>query len=166
MTEKLIILRRTPTEIKVFGGDVYVDIDGKNIGILGEEDIFIELQSGNHTLKMYKSHNMGTFIGIAKVEINMKDGSPLFARYAAPYLVNQSGTIIITDYESETQLSKAAMDKNNQIERDFEKEEAIKRKRVEESQRNGGAFLLWVIIIPIVTLLIWYIIWSIEISSL
>ena len=31
---KLVFLRRTEKEIQVFGGDVYIDVDGKNVGIL------------------------------------------------------------------------------------------------------------------------------------
>ena len=31
---KLVFLQRTPKEIEIFGGDVYFDIDGKNVGKL------------------------------------------------------------------------------------------------------------------------------------
>ena len=51
------VLRRTQSEIDIFGGDVYVDIDGKNVGIVGKEDLQIQLSPGPHTIKMYKSHS-------------------------------------------------------------------------------------------------------------
>lgn len=38
MGEKLVFLRRTQKEIEVFGGDVYIAINGRNVGILGTKD--------------------------------------------------------------------------------------------------------------------------------
>jgi len=59
--EKLIILRQTPSEIALFGGEVYIDVDGKHLGILGRENFCLELEVGTHLLKMHKSHTMSSF---------------------------------------------------------------------------------------------------------
>lgn len=49
---KLIFLRRTNKDIEVFGGDVYFDLDGKNIGKLAMEnqsikDLYNALESND-----------------------------------------------------------------------------------------------------------------------
>ena len=38
MESKLIFIRRTKQEEEIFGGIVYVDVDGKNIGQLSTQD--------------------------------------------------------------------------------------------------------------------------------
>ena len=35
MGAKVVFMRRIPKEIEIFGGDVFIDIDGKNVGKLG-----------------------------------------------------------------------------------------------------------------------------------
>ena len=79
--ENVTILRRPQSEIKVFGGDVYIDIDGKNIGTVSTQDLRLTLSSGKHTIKMYKSHTMGTFIGVAETEIDIVENEKLYVRF-------------------------------------------------------------------------------------
>lgn len=55
---KLVFLQRTQKEIEIFGGDVYFDIDGKNVGKLTLQNQTIEVPAGEHTIKMYKSHDV------------------------------------------------------------------------------------------------------------
>ena len=54
---KLVFLQRTQREIELFGGDVFFDIDGKNVGKLSLSNQIIELPAGTHSIKMYKSHS-------------------------------------------------------------------------------------------------------------
>jgi hypothetical protein len=54
MDGNFIVLRRTKTEALIFGGDVYIDIDGKNVGILGNQDFITNLSQGKHSIRMYK----------------------------------------------------------------------------------------------------------------
>ena len=63
---KLVFLRRTEKDIQVFGGDVYFDIDGKNVGKLSRVNQEVSVPAGLHTIKMYKSHTYDTFIGFAE----------------------------------------------------------------------------------------------------
>ena len=81
---KLIFLRRTEREIQLFGGDVYFDIDGKNIGTLSRVNQEIAISSGKHTIKMYKSHSYDTFIGVAESTIHIEENENLMVRYATP----------------------------------------------------------------------------------
>lgn len=49
----LTFLRRTQKEIEIFGGDVFFDIDGKNVGKLSLQNQDVEVAAGTHTIKMY-----------------------------------------------------------------------------------------------------------------
>ena len=106
MSTKVIFMRRTPKEIEVFGGTVFIDIDGKNVGQLGTEDFIIDLAEGKHKIKMYKSHTYDTYIGFAETEIEVKADEHLLIMYSAPMLINQPGNIIVTDYTSEQDIQK------------------------------------------------------------
>lgn len=161
MSGNFIILRRSSEEEKIFGGEVYVDVDNKNIGILGNTDLIIELENGEHTLKMYKSHKMGTFIGIAESQFSIIEGEKLFARYSPPMMINQSGTIIISKYDSPLQLEKISKEVAQKISSDFQELEAKKLKQKAESNKNNAALIIWIFIVPIV---IWIIYWIIETS--
>ena len=74
----LVFLARTSNEVKVFGGEVFFDIDGKNVGKLSSYSQKIDLPAGNHTIKMYKSHVYDTFIRLPrklKFLIKIDDGT-------------------------------------------------------------------------------------------
>ena len=165
MSEKFIILRRLPSNVTIFGGEVYIDIDGKNVGILGENDFSMQLETGMHTLRMYKSHKMSSFIGEAEVKFNMVEGMPLFARYSAPLMINQSGTIIVSDYKSKEQLDELLLTIEKKLTNDYQREEATKNQKEYESKKNER-LLFWIILIPIIIWVLWYISWSIQLSSL
>ena len=76
---KLVFLRRTDKEIEVFGGDVYFDLDGKNIGKLSRTNQEIDVLPGKHTIKMYKSHSYDTFIGFAESTIDVDETEELIS---------------------------------------------------------------------------------------
>ena len=158
MNKNFFILRRTESEKKIFGGEVYIDIDGKNIGILGTDDFAIELSEGTHTLKMYKSHSMGTFIGIAESSFNIASEEKLFARYSAPLMANQSGTIIISKYESSYQLESLSADIEQQLNHEFQREQKEQLQREEESKKSGNTFFIWIFIVPAVLGVLYWII--------
>jgi len=108
---KVVFMRRTPKEMELFGGDVYIDIDGKNIGILRTADFTTELENGRHTIKMYKSHKYDTFIGFAETEVNIEEGRDLLVKYSCPMVVTQPGNIIVSDYTSEEQIANAVSER-------------------------------------------------------
>lgn len=159
MNGKLFFLRRTPKEIEIFGGEVFIDIDGKNIGTIGAENFEIDLPEGNHKLKMYKSHSFDTFIGVAESEINLNSGEKLLVKYSSPMLINQAGNIIVSNFISEQQLESLAMKREEKIVQDDQKLRD-KKKEQEAQTRNG-----WIIftVIMLVVMLIWFLI---EISSI
>lgn len=149
MNGKLIFMRRTPKEIEVFSGDVYIDIDGRNIGVLLSVNLEHEISSGIHKIKMYKSHSFGSFIGHAEIELNIKENEQLLLRYAPPMLINQPGNIIVSDFISMEQVDLIAKEQENIITRDFDLEEE-KKQQLEEKTRNGIIIFIALIIISII----------------
>lgn len=158
MGAKIVFMRRTAKEIEIFGGQVYIDVDGKNIGILGAEDFSIYLDDGKHKIKMYKSHTYDTFIGFAEAEIMIENDNNLLIKYASPMLVNQLGNIIVSDYHSQFAVDNIAADREKTIINDYQKNEQ-KKQEIEEKSRNG--IIIFVIIMVIIAIL-----YGIEMSAI
>lgn len=154
---KLVFLRRTEKEIQVFGGDVYIDIDGKNVGLLSRVNQEFEISAGKHTVKMYKSHSYDTFIGFAESTISVEEDEQLMVRYAAPMAANQPGNMIISAYDplKEIEVLRA---RENAIQRDYAAAEH--RKQEQNNKYNTG------IIIFICFLIVDAIIWAIWMASI
>lgn len=151
MATKIIFLRRTPKEIEIFGGEVYIDIDGKNVGKLSNYDFSVELCAGDHRIKMYKSHTYDTFIGFAEEHIDVIEGSDLLVKYSAPMLVNQPGNIIISSYESPHQTEIMAQEREQKIAHDDRVSSELKV-QAEEKRQSG---IVIIVIIIIVSSIIW-----------
>lgn len=154
---KLIFLRRTEKEIEVFGGDVYIDIDGKNVGILSRVNQEYDVPAGKHTIKMYKSHSYDTFIGFAESTIEVSVDEQLMIRYAAPMATNQPGNLIISAYDPFKE-NEALRTRDSVIQRDYAAEEH--RKQEQNNKYNTG------LIIFICFLIIDAIIWAIWMASI
>lgn len=150
MAGNIVFLKRTSKEAQIFGGEVFIDIDGKNIGKLSENNLELTLSEGSHTIKMYKSHTYDTFIGFAESTIEIKDDSHLLVRYSPPMIVTQPGNIIITEYENDYQINLIAEDRISKIEKDFTEDE-IKKQKQEETHSRSVA--IWTIIILIIAIL-------------
>ena len=151
-----VVLRRTQSEIDVFGGDVYIDIDGKNAGIVKNQNLQFDLSIGKHTIKMYKSHTMGTFIGVSENEIDIVEGEKLYARYSAPLMVNQPGNIVIAPYSSETELDSIINDVERSIYSDYKEQQNKIEQTRKESEENNTNLIIWIIVVPaIIGLLYW-----------
>ena len=140
---KLIFLRRTEREIQLFGGDVYFDIDGKNIGTLSRVNQEIAISSGKHTIKMYKSHSYDTFIGVAESTIHIEENENLMVRYATPVTANQPGNLIISAYDpiKEQDILRA---RESSIQRDYVADENRKR---EQNEKYNTGLIFWTIFI-------------------
>ena len=151
MGSKIIFMRRTEKEIEIFGGDVHIDIDGKNVATLGKSDYTIHLDNGIHKIKMYKSHTYDTFIGFAEAEIDVLDNKNLLISYSSPMLITQPGNIVVSDYQSEQQVNAIVSERKQKIFADHRKEENLKQK-LEAQNQNG--MLIFVIIMIIATILI------------
>lgn len=131
----LTFLRRTRKEIEIFGGDVFFDIDGKNVGKLSLQNQDVEVTAGTHTIKMYKSHTFDTFIGFAESTITVDENEHLMIKYAAPMMVNQPGNMVISAYDADKE-QEIIKDRENIIERDFTAE--VNRKKEQNEKYNNG----------------------------
>lgn len=142
---KLVFLRRTDKEIEVFGGDVYFDLDGKNIGRLSRTNQEIDVLPGKHTIKMYKSHSYDTFIGFAESTIDVDETEELMVRYAAPMAVNQPGNMIISayDYCKETEVLR---NREQTIAHDYAAD--VNRKKEQNEKYNTG-IIIWIVLMII-----------------
>lgn len=151
---KLIFLRRTRKELEVFGGDIYIDIDGKNIGTLSLSNIEISIEAGVHTIKMYKSHSYDTFIGFAECQIKVNESENLMVRYAAPITINQPGNIIISNYNPQIELE--VLKKREQtISNDYAFDQNRKR---EQNEKYNNGIKIWIACIIIIA--IFFAIWE------
>lgn len=154
----LVIIQRTQSEIEAFGGDVYIDIDGKNVGIVKTQNLRFSLTAGKHKIKMYKSHTMGTIIGIAETELEINEDEKLYARYAAPLVTNQPGNIMIAHFKSENELNNIVRDIESSIRAEYDQQKENKQKSEIESKQNEMNLFIWIFIIPaIVGFLYWVI---------
>lgn len=157
MEAKVVFIARTKEEIDIFGGDVYIDIDGKNIGILSNENITINLPIGVHKVKMYKSHEFGTMIGFAEVEVDLKEGNGLCFRYIPPMIINQPGHIIVSDFISYEQINKMLIDKSAQLKK--EKIQSDNQKKEIENSAKNNTF--WIVLIVFIIPAIFWIIYEV-----
>ncbi len=150
---KLVFLRRADKEIEVFGGDVYFDLDGKNIGKLSRTNQEIDVLPGKHTIKMYKSHSYDTFIGFAESTIDVDETEELMVRYAAPMAVNQPGNMMISayDYCKETEVLR---NREQTIAHDYAAD--VNRKK-EQNERYNTGITIWIVcmIIGAIIFAIW-----------
>lgn len=147
---QLVFMRRTPSEVGKFGGEVFIDIDGKNIGKLGLTEFEISVSDGAHLVKMYKSHKYETFIGFAESKLNIAEGDKLLIRYSAPMVVSQPGNMVITDYDSQVAEQYAEI-RELGIRRDSLEDS----ERVEESNRKSVNATVIVVVIMIVSTIVW-----------
>jgi hypothetical protein len=143
---QLIFMRCTQSEVEKFGGEVYIDIDGKNIGKLGLSDSEVLVSDGSHLIKMYKSHKYETFIGFAEATLTLSQGDKLLVRYSAPMLVSQPGNMIITDYDRQT-AEQHAEDRELNIRREVREDS----ERIEESNQKSQTAYIVIIILMVVT---------------
>lgn len=153
----LVFLKRTQKEIEIFGGDVYFDIDGKNAGKLTLSNQIVNVEPGEHTIKMYKSHTFDTFIGFAESVITVGADEKLMIKYSAPMMVNQPGNMVISEYSLASEES-ALKERERTISRDYVAEEN-RKKEANEKYKSG-------VIIVFVVAIVFAIIYGIYINSL
>lgn len=156
MSARLSFLRRTAEETQTQGGEVFFDINGKNVGKLAPVDCFVDVPAGTYTIKMYKSHSYGSLIGFAETTVTLKDGDDLMVRYFAPAMVNQPGNIVISDY-SQAAADQLTRDTSAQISARVREEKEL----AEKSNRSTRRWVTWLIIGGVVTGILWAIVYLI-----
>ncbi len=139
MTGKIIVVRRTKEEIKIFGGEVFIDIDGVNVGKLAEIDFDYSIPIGRHKIKMYKTHSFGTHIGISEVEIDVTENIPLVVKYTNPMHVNSPGNIIVTEYKSSKDINDIVAEADKILSSERIENENIKK----EQEKQGRKYIKW-----------------------
>lgn len=158
METGLIFMKRTPKEIEIFGGEVYIDINGKNIAVLDNLNLEMPLVEGLYKLKMYKTHTYDTVIGIAEVDINIKNNEKFLVKYSSPMLVSQPGNITVKDYTYETNIDVLINNKDAKISNEFNN----KQKQVEEQEQKNNN----IIIITVIIMIICGIVYGIEMAQI
>ena len=155
MKSKFVFIARTQEEIEIFGGKVYIDIDGKNIGIVSEKSITVDVLPGIHKVKMYKSHEYGTMIGFAEVEVNVEEGKGLTFKYTPPMIINQPGNIIVSDFVSYNKINEELEEQSKQLKIEKNQNEKTKKEIEENAQKNNFWIILLVFIIPAIIWIIY-----------
>jgi hypothetical protein len=150
MGARLSFLRRAEAEVRIHGGEVYYDINGRNVGKLLNVDSYVDLPAGTYQIRMYQSHQSGSLIGFAEATVTLQDGDDVMVRYAPPVTVTQPGNIILSDYSVSTANGIIA-DMNRQINTNTEREQ----KAAETSQRNTKKIVTWIVIGAVVTGILW-----------
>lgn len=163
---KLYFIRRTASEIEIFGGSVYADIDGKRVGEVGTTDLVIDVEPGQHTIKMYKSHTYDTFIGFAEVVLHIEDGKDLTLRYSAPMVITQAGHIVVTDFTSINDINQQISKKESTLRAEKRESDLKIQRQEEESQKNNNALIFWIVVVPIIIGLIYFFIEMAYIDSI
>ncbi len=141
MSARLVFLRRTAEELEAIGGEIYFDINGKNIGKLAMSDCNVDLPAGTYKLRMYKSHGYGAMAGFAETVVSVGEGEALLIRYNPPAVVNQSGHIMVSEY-SRAAADAAACENAARI-NDERAESAEKARQRDRSSQN---VIKWIII--------------------
>lgn len=163
---KLYFIGRTESEISIFGGTVYIDIDGKQVGELGRDLKIIEVSEGVHTVKMYKTHTFNTFIGFAEINLTVENNKDLTLRYFAPMLVNQAGHIVVSDFISIDEINRQLNASEQNLSQQKRENDIQIQKQEEAQQKNNNALIFWIFIVPVIIGLLYFIIEMAFIDSL
>ena len=163
---KLYFIGRTESEIDIFGGTVYIDIDGKQIGELGRDIKVVNVGVGVHTIKMYKTHTFNTFIGFAEINLEIEENKDLTLRYVAPMLVNQAGHIVVSDFVSIDEIKRQLIVSEHNLSQQKRENDLQIQKQEEQQQKNNNALIFWIFILPVIIGLLYFIIEMAFIDSL
>lgn len=158
MSAKLIFVKRSQEEINIFGGQVFADVDGKNVATVGTEIITVEVPAGTHRVKMYKSHEYGSMIGFAESEITIGDGDALVFKYSPPMVVTQPGHITISDFTSYEQIESEVSTSAQVMAREKRENDEKIRQQTENMNKNYWGWIILIFIIPAVFWIIYEII--------
>lgn len=99
MSARLVFFRRTQQEMLNLPGEVYFDVNGRNLGRLSSAECFVDLPAGQYQIRMYMSHGYGSLMGFADILVNLQEGESLMLRYVAPAMMNQPGHIMVFNYD-------------------------------------------------------------------
>lgn len=154
MSAKLVFVKRSPEEIEIFGGQVFADVDGKNMATIGQDTITVEVPAGPHIIKMYKSHEYGSMIGFAESEVTLAEGEALVFKYSPPMVVTQPGHITVSDFSSYEKIEQDVTHTGKVIAHDKKVNDEKIRKQEEKAGKN---MVGWIVLICVIPAVIWLI---------
>lgn len=154
MGAKLIFVRRSEEEINIFGGEVFADVDGKNVASVKDETITVEVSAGAHSIKMYKSHGYGSMIGFAESDVTLAEGEVLVFKYSPPMVVTQPGHITVSDFSSYEKIERDVNSSAQVIAQ--EKRTNDEKVRVQEKKASRNIWG-WIVLIFIIPAILWFI---------
>lgn len=146
MAARLVFLRRTRAEAELQGGEVYFDINGRNVGKLALSDAFVDVPAGVYHIRMYKSHGYGAMVGFADATVEVQEGMSVLVRYSAPAVISQPGYIMLSAYSPQAADSAAF-----ETERQIGMERAYAAKKEEEVRQGTSTAVKWIIAAAIAT---------------
>lgn len=152
MSAQLIFIKRSEEEIKIFGGNVYADIDGRNVGIIENKNLVIDIEKGKHTIKMYKSHNYGSMIGFSEINLDVQENEKLTLKYTCPMTVTQPGHIIVSNFVSYDKIENEVKDEDLNLKNE-KRENDIKQMESERKTNENNAWII--ILVFIIPAIIW-----------
>lgn len=155
---KLYFVHRTESEIAIFGGTVFVDLDGKRVGEVFKSHLIIDVAPGTHIIKMYKSHTYDTFVGFAEVSINVEENKDLTFRYSAPMLVTQPGHIVVADFISLVHIDEQLKRSESMLKQEKQANDLHIQTQNKESEKNNNMLIFWIVVVPIISTLLFFII--------
>lgn len=159
MAAKLIFVRRSDEEIHIFGGQVFADVDGKNVAVVERETITVEVPAGTHMVKMYKSHEYGSMIGFAENEVTLEDKEALVFRYAPPMVVTQPGHITVSDFVSYERIEREVTASAQVIAQEKRANDQKIQKQQENMKKNYWGWLILIFVIPALCWLVYELVW-------
>ena len=136
---RLVFLRRAQYDVATYGGEVFFDINNKNVGRLAATDCFVDLPAGTYQIKMYKLH-YNTMIGFAEETVTVQEGECVMLQYVMPSTIAEPGHIILSDYSQE-RADAIINSINAQM---YQKQRSDKIAR-EKAERGNRAFVGWII---------------------
>ena len=149
MSARLVFFRRTQQEMLSMPGEIYFDVNGRNLGRLSSAECFVDLPAGQYQVRMYMSHACGSLIGFADVLVSLQEGESVMLRYIAPAMLNQPGHIMVFDYDPAAANTMAW-----NIDSQIAAARAQQAARNEQAKRESSNIVGWMIGIGVATALL------------
>lgn len=154
----LVFLPRTSEEHAVFGGTVYFEIDGRQMGTLEDHGLEsqargISVPSGRHVVRMYKSHKYGAHVGIAEREVSLAPGQRLMVQYTCPTETAAPGDMILSPY-SPRMAQHALMSRDDEILRSYAEDYDREMGRINDRFGITAALVLVGLVIMVILALV------------
>lgn len=149
MSARLVFFRRTQQEMLSMPGEIYFDVNGRNLGRLSAAECFVDLPAGQYQVRMYMSHACGSLIGFADILVSLQEGESVMLRYIAPAMLNQPGHIMVFDYDPAAANTMAW-----NIDSQIAAARAQQAARNEQAKRESSSIVGWMIGIGVATALL------------